>query len=196
MGRAARRAATAPEQRQLLNIHTAADVRRPRQQQRLGRPGGAQFRCHDWAYTQHPLLLLSGGPGEPAPPYQLASLVLPAALLPNCPSLLYRKVRADTALQVLGFSREYSFVSSPPTGMNSTMRFLAVADLGHVTSDGSAEIDHIQARDPLNYTPVDTLEYVSAPCLFLAVFSSGPCVTGVHCSARFGQNTHACCPDT
>ena len=71
---------------------------------------------------------------------------------------------ATTVLQALGFSREYSFVSSPPTGMNSSMRFLAVADLGHVVSDGSTEIDHVQARDPLNYTPVDTLEYVGLLC--------------------------------
>ena len=43
------------------------------------------------------------------------------------------------------------------------MRFLAVADLGHAETDGSAEIDHDQAKDMLNYTPVDTLQYVRTP---------------------------------
>ncbi|KAK9918496.1 hypothetical protein WJX75_004496 [Coccomyxa subellipsoidea] len=59
-----------------------------------------------------------------------------------------------------GFSREFSFVSAPRVGRDASVRFLAVADLGHAETDGSAEIDHDQAKDMLNYTPVDTLQYV------------------------------------
>ncbi|EIE21772.1 Metallo-dependent phosphatase [Coccomyxa subellipsoidea C-169] len=59
-----------------------------------------------------------------------------------------------------GFSREFSFVTAPRVGRDASVRFLAVADLGHSETDGSAEIDHDQAKDMLNYTPVDTLQYV------------------------------------
>jgi len=62
--------------------------------------------------------------------------------------------------QNLGFSRELSFVAPPAVGRGSTVRFLAVADLGHTQTDGSAEINHDQAHDLLNYTPVDTLQHV------------------------------------
>ncbi|CAL8471735.1 g11277 [Coccomyxa elongata] len=59
-----------------------------------------------------------------------------------------------------GFSKEFSFVTAPAVGRGAAVRFLAVADLGHAETDGSAEIDHDQAKDMLNYTPVDTLQYV------------------------------------
>lgn len=65
--------------------------------------------------------------------------------------------------QAWGFSREFSFVTAPRVGRDASVRFLAVADLGHAETDGSAEIDHDQAKDMLNYTPVDTLQYVRAP---------------------------------
>lgn len=54
-------------------------------------------------------------------------------------------------------------MSAPRVGRDASVRFLAVADLGHAETDGSAEIDHDQAKDMLNYTPVDTLQYVRAP---------------------------------
>lgn len=61
----------------------------------------------------------------------------------------------------MGFSKEYSFVTGPPVGRDSSIRFLATADLGHAQTDGSTELNHDQARDMLNYTPVDTLNFVS-----------------------------------
>lgn len=73
------------------------------------------------------------------------------------------------AWQSLGFSRELSFVAPPAVGRGSTVRFLAVADLGHTQTDGSAEINHDQAHDLLNYTPVDTLQHVR-PHRLLHVF--------------------------
>ena len=60
------------------------------------------------------------------------------------------------------FSQEYSFVTGPPVGRNSAVKFLAAADLGHAQTDGSTEIDHAQAKDSLNTTPQGTLQYVSA----------------------------------
>ena len=181
MGRPARRAARAPEQWQLLDVHAAADVRRPRQQQRVGGPGGAQLRSHDWPAAKHPLLLLRGGPGEMRVQAHLAYLLAPVGRKPCFVGIQHLTIHANTVLQVLGFSREYSFVSSPPPGMNSMMRFLAVADLGHVTSDGSTEIDHIQARDPLDYTPVDTLEYVGVPFhIWLVLTFNTMCVKQLH----------------
>ena len=153
----------------------------PRQQQRVGGPGGAQLRSHDWPAAKHPLLLLRGGPGEMRVQAHLAYLLAPVGRKPCFVGIQHLTIHANTVLQVLGFSREYSFVSSPPPGMNSMMRFLAVADLGHVTSDGSTEIDHIQARDPLDYTPVDTLEYVGVPFhIWLVLTFNTMCVKQLH----------------
>ena len=59
------------------------------------------------------------------------------------------------------FSQEYSFVTGPPVGRDSAVKFLATADLGHAQTDGSTEIDHAQAKDILNTTPQGTLQYVS-----------------------------------
>jgi hypothetical protein len=64
------------------------------------------------------------------------------------------------AAQALGFSKEFTFMTGPPVGHDSSIRFLAVADLGHAEPDGSTEIDYDQSRDMLNYTPADTLQYV------------------------------------
>ena len=71
-------------------------------------------------------------------------------------------------------SRVYSFVSGPKVGIQSAIRFLAAADLGHVQSDGSTEFDHDEARDLLNYTPKDTLQYVRR-CLLLCNACSCSC---------------------
>ena len=60
------------------------------------------------------------------------------------------------------FSQEHSFATGPPIGRQSTVKFLATADLGHAQTDGSAEIDHEQAKDDLNTTPEGTLQYVSS----------------------------------
>lgn len=59
------------------------------------------------------------------------------------------------------FSEEFSFVTAPPIGRQSTVKFLATADLGHAQTDGSTEFDHEQAKDDLNTTPEGTLQYVS-----------------------------------
>ena len=53
-------------------------------------------------------------------------------------------------------------MTGPPIGRQSTVKFLATADLGHAQTDGSTEIDHEQAKDDLNTTPEGTLQYVSA----------------------------------
>ena len=53
-------------------------------------------------------------------------------------------------------------MTGPPVGRDSTVKFLATADLGHAQTDGSTEIDHEQAKDDLNTTPEGTLQYVSA----------------------------------
>lgn len=67
------------------------------------------------------------------------------------------------------FSQEHSFVTGPPVGRQSTVKFLATADLGHAQTDGSAEFDHEQAKDDLNTTPEGTLQYVSSLLLTLNV---------------------------
>ena len=68
------------------------------------------------------------------------------------------------------FSQEHSFVTGPPIGRDSTVKFLATADLGHAQTDGSTEIDHAQAHDDLNTTPEGTLQYVSL-CLQISLKS-------------------------
>ena len=65
------------------------------------------------------------------------------------------------------FSEENSFVTAPPVGRQSTVKFLATADLGHAQTDGSTEFDHEQAKDDLNTTPEGTLQYVSQQSPFL-----------------------------
>ena len=52
-------------------------------------------------------------------------------------------------------------MTGPPIGRQSTVKFLATADLGHAQTDGSTEIDHEQGKDDLNTTPEGTLQYVS-----------------------------------
>lgn len=76
-------------------------------------------------------------------------------------------------------------MTAPAVGRGAAVRFLAVADLGHAETDGSAEIDHDQAKDMINYTPVDTLQYVSHPRLTpLPESDIGHCVTLLFWSRR------------
>ena len=62
--------------------------------------------------------------------------------------------------QTFGFSKEFSFVTAAPVGASSTVHFLATADLGHTTLDGSTEYDYDESDDPLNFSPVGTITQV------------------------------------
>ena len=84
------------------------------------------------------------------------------------------------------FSQEHSFVTGPAIGRQSTVKFLATADLGHAQTDGSAEINHELAKDDLNTTPEGTLQYVSSRSLPLPWMSCSHSVsrTCAHRSTR------------
>ena len=43
-----------------------------------------------------------------------------------------------------GFSKEFSFLSAPVVGPQSTIHVLHSADLGHVTLDGADEYDYVR----------------------------------------------------
>ena len=64
-------------------------------------------------------------------------------------------------VQTFGFSKEFTFLSAPKTGPNSTIHFLAIADLGHTELDGSEEYDYDEGDDPLNFVATGTMERVS-----------------------------------
>ena len=59
--------------------------------------------------------------------------------------------------QAYGFSGEFDFYTPEPVGSNSTIHFLAIADLGQVTLDGSDEYDYDWSGDPLNEDATGTL---------------------------------------
>ena len=140
----------------------------PRQWKRLGRPRLPQLCCNDRPAAQHPLLLQRWGPGVLHCPTICSYETLRTLFtLQACGARhILEEVSSSSwpCLQVLGMSRVYSFVSGPKVGTQSAVRFLAAADLGHTQSDGSTEFNHQQAHDLLNFTPKDTLQYVSG-CL-------------------------------
>ena len=62
-----------------------------------------------------------------------------------------------SSTQEFGFSEEFDFFTPDAVGADSTIHFLAIADLGQVTLDGSDEYDYDWSGDPLNEDATGTL---------------------------------------
>jgi len=70
-------------------------------------------------------------------------------------------------LQELGYSGIHSFVTPPPPGAEATVRFLAVADLGHAQLDGSQEVNANHVRENTSYNNQSMQQVHSLTCALL-----------------------------
>lgn len=71
------------------------------------------------------------------------------------PSTRYYYVYGDPSFGPL--SAEHTFLTAPPVGINSTIKFLAIADLGHTELDNSNEYDYDWSGDYENLDSTGTL---------------------------------------
>ena len=88
-------------------------------------------------------------------------------------------------------------MTGPRVGRESSIKFLATADLGHAQTDGSTEIDYAQARDVLNTTPEGTLQYVSLhlfhPQLCMGMQPNNYGYLASPLKISLGHDQEACC---
>ena len=177
--------AVCPSGRQLPDLHRGEHVRRARQLHGLCEPGGSELRDHGAAVSRHTILLQSRRPGALHTCASACDAKAKACALQSCDDmcschtiraglsdnssifsktsrLLRESYNPDTAVvQDLGYSSEHSFVTPPAVGSDTTVKFLAVADLGHAQVDGSEEVSASRVRANATYRNDHSLQQVT-----------------------------------